>query len=59
MSTGPKESEDVFAFLTANPDKLAKAQIHILGRFQMNAAQKCLVEKVVVWLKPAVFTATM
>lgn len=36
MSTEPKESEDVFAFI-ANPDKLAKAQIHTPGRFHIYA----------------------
>lgn len=29
MSTEPKESEDVFVFIAANPDKLAKAQKHV------------------------------
>lgn len=44
MSTEPKESEDVFAFLAANPDKLAKAQIHIPGSFHIDARNECPTE---------------
>lgn len=44
MSTEPKESEDVFAFITANPDKLAKAPIQIPGSFQIYARNGCSTE---------------
>lgn len=37
MSTEPKESEDVFAFIAANPDKLAEAQRSIPARIHIYA----------------------
>lgn len=55
MSTEPKESEDVFAFFAANPDKLAKAQRRIPGSFHIYARN----ESSLVCNKSAVLTATM
>lgn len=55
MSTEPKELEDVFAFIAANPDKLAKAQRPIPARFHIYARN----ESRMVCKITALFTATM
>lgn len=51
MSTEPKESADVFVFIAANPDKLAKAQKHVPRCFFYHFDQKLKRRGNPAWIK--------